>query len=238
MSSTAPQDFGYPLVLEDFMPVIQPPTANSPSHCAVCHAVVNQSKKCSGCKNIIYCSKSCQTANWAQHKTLCKAYTNASRPTTQHRRAVLFAAEQARARFIWLRYGSDGTPLDMTAWFPDMAQGDDNDVRTVAFHSRFLPYWIQLSFDGNTSGTRSLDSNAAIQCAFRGPVVAVAYDAEEGLGKPALDADTRLLGPVLDYARLRAEYAGPVFVEQPQERYTEEDWARIRDEAAANQGHI
>jgi hypothetical protein len=44
-----------------------------------------------------------------------------------------------------------------------------------------------------------------------------------------------MLGPILEYAKLRAEYAGPVFVEQPQERYTEDEWAKILKEAAANQ---
>jgi hypothetical protein len=53
--------------------------------------------------------------------------------------------------------------------------------------------------------------------------VALAYNAEEGLNKPALDVDLRTLRPVLECARLRAEYAGPFFVEQPQEMYTEEN---------------
>jgi hypothetical protein len=57
--------------------------------------------------------------------------------------------------------------------------------------------------------------------------MALAYDPEEGLSRPALDVDTTALGPVRDYAKLRAEYDGPVFVEQPQERYTEEAWAAI-----------
>jgi hypothetical protein len=34
---------------------------------------------------------------------------------------------------------------------------------------------------------------------------------------------------VRDYANLRAEYDGPVFVEQPQERYTEEEWKAIME---------
>jgi hypothetical protein len=53
--------------------------------------------------------------------------------------------------------------------------------------------------------------------------VALAYDAEEGLNKPTLDMDTGTLAPVLEYRKLRAEYAGPFFVEQPQEVYTEEN---------------
>ena len=74
------------------------------------------------------------------------------------------------------------------------------------------------------NGTRAITNNTAIQHAFRGPVVALAYDAEEGLSIPALDVDTTILSPVLEYARLRADYVGPIFVEQPQERYTEEEW--------------
>lgn len=119
--------------------------------------------------------------------------------------------------------------------FPNIAK---DDIKIIAFHNRFLPYWIQLSYDSSNNSNHNLDSNAAIQFAFRGPVVAIAYDAEEGLSKPALDADTRMLGPILEYAKLRAEYAGPVFVEQPQERYTEDEWAKILKEAAANQRGI
>jgi hypothetical protein len=63
--------------------------------------------------------------------------------------------------------------------------------------------------------------------AFRGPVVALGYDAEEGLSKPAMDVDTRVLGPVVEYAKLREDYRGPVVVEQPQERWTKEEWERV-----------
>jgi hypothetical protein len=52
----------------------------------------------------------------------------------------------------------------------------------------------------------------------------VEYDAEEGLSMPAVDVDTRVLGPVVEYARLREEYQGVIVVEQPQERWTAEDW--------------
>jgi hypothetical protein len=99
-----------------------------------------------------------------------------------------------------------------------------SDIKTIAFHNRCFSYWIQLSYDGNVNGNRLLNNNSSIQNAFRGPVVALAYNAEEGLSKPALDVDTGTLNPVLEYARLRAEYAGPVFVEQPQEDYEERAW--------------
>jgi hypothetical protein len=96
-------------------------------------------------------------------------------------------------------------PLDIPTCFPHTPKCD---IKTIAFHNRYLSYWIQLSYDGNVDGIRTLNDNSAVQHAFRGPVVALAYDAEEGLSKPALDVDTGTLNPVLEYARLRAEYAG------------------------------
>jgi hypothetical protein len=110
------------------------------------------------------------------------------------------------------------------------------DIKTIAFHNRFLPYWIQISYDGNANSHRFLTNNSAIGNMFRGPVVALAYDAEEGLSKPALNVDTGTLGPILEYARLRTEYAGPVFVEQPQERYMEQEWMAFMKDGASYGG--
>lgn len=62
---------------------------------------------------------------------------------------------------------------------------------------------------------------------WRGPLLVIAYSAEEGLSKPALDVGVEVLGPLCEYLRLRREYAGPVFVEQPQVRYGDEEWRRI-----------
>lgn len=243
MSLIAPQDFGQPLVLEDFIPVEQPVTASSPPLCTVCHKTVTASQRCAGCQNIKYCSKSCQVRiasftcllysgisqshDWPTHKALCKRYATSTRPTPGMRRALLFAT--SKPRFIWLSYRNDGAPLDMQTWFPNTPRGD---IRTIGFHNRFLPYWIQLSYDSNPEGKRSLAANGGIGGAFRGNVVALAYDAEEGLSKPALDVDTTTLGPVLEYAKLRKEYEGPVFVEQPQKRYTEKEWMEVLGKAS------
>lgn len=60
MALNAPQDFGQPFVLEDFMPVEPPVTLTSPPLCAVCHNPVSHHQRCRGCKNINYCSKDCQ----------------------------------------------------------------------------------------------------------------------------------------------------------------------------------
>jgi hypothetical protein len=51
----------------------------------------------------------------------------------------------------------------------------------------------------------------------------LAYSEEDGLSEPALDVDPSALGPVILYLKLRSEYEGPVFVEQPQKRYGEQE---------------
>jgi hypothetical protein len=62
---------------------------------------------------------------------------------------------------------------------------------------------------------------------WRGPLVVLAYSAEEGLERPALDVDTTVLEPLVEYLRLRVEYEGPVFVEQPQERWGDVGWKAV-----------
>ncbi|KAL6705951.1 hypothetical protein ACN47E_006230 [Coniothyrium glycines] len=223
------QDFGQPLVLEDYLPDIPQPTS-SRTLCATCHAEAHD-RRCSVCKNNSYCSVTCQASDWPIHKTVCKSYMRVhdARPSSKHRRALYFPGNANKPRFIYLAYDTDGTPLDMAKCFPDTPE---QDIKTIAFHNRFLPYWIQLSYDSNPEGRRSRDSNMSIGNAFHGSVVALAYDAELGLGSPALDADTTTLRAVLEYAKLRAEYDGPVFVEQPQDRYTETAWREILGETS------
>jgi hypothetical protein len=140
----------------------------------------------------------------------------------------LFRPGNSRPCFIFLRYEDDGAPLDLHWYFPDTPR---EDIKKTAFHNRFLSYWIQLCYDGNPDGERSLEVNGAIGGGFRGPVVALAYDAVQGLSVPAMDVDTTTLRPVMEYARLKKEYHGPVFVEQPQERYTEKEWSDLQGNA-------
>ena len=40
--------------------------------CAACGKTTDTLKKCSRCKNISYCSKSCQQSDWSKHKTNCQ----------------------------------------------------------------------------------------------------------------------------------------------------------------------
>ncbi|KAH7086133.1 hypothetical protein FB567DRAFT_527274 [Paraphoma chrysanthemicola] len=241
MASNKPQDFGQPLVLEDFIPVQDPVTFASPPLCATCHTPISHHQRCSTCKNINYCSKECQVHNhvtiayshngtnthqstdWPHHKSLCKSFTRSTPPTNSSRRALFFSDSSSRPRFIHLTYATDGKPLDINNSFPATPA---HEIKTIGFHNRYLPYWIQLSYDSNAT-SRVLPKNSALGYAFRGPVVAVGYDPVEGLSAPAVDVDTRALGPVVGYARLRERYRGVIFVEQPQGRWTVEEWGRI-----------
>jgi hypothetical protein len=170
--------------------------------------------------------------DWEQHKLVCKPFAKSTSPGPNHRRALFFSPDKTRASFVWLEYGTDGTPFNVSSCFANIPK---KDIKTIAFHNRFLPYWIQLSYDSNLDASRAMGNNPLMQHAFRGPVVAIAYDPEGGLSQPALDVDTATLAPVRDYAKLRVEYGGPIFVEQPQERYTEEEWTSIVSSAPSGQ---
>ncbi|KAI8933840.1 hypothetical protein NX059_009541 [Plenodomus lindquistii] len=228
MSATTSQDLETPLIHEDFLPTPVPTTLST--LCATCHTNAPQ-RRCSTCKNIHYCSSACQATDWPLHKTICKAYLKslAQRPSSQHRRALFFPAESSKPVFVYLKYDEDGTPLDITDYLGGIPGADR---KTVAFHNRHLATFTQISYDGNQSSLRTLEENMCIGGgAFRGPVVVTSHDPDEGLSAPAIDVDTRILGAVRNYASLRGEYRGPIFVEQPQERYREEQWKGVVEAA-------
>ncbi|KAH5760640.1 MYND-type zinc finger protein samB [Parastagonospora nodorum] len=228
MTSSESQDFGQPLVLEDYMPVAQPVAPDAHGLCAICHKAT-ELQRCAGCHNILYCSKKCQKADRKEHKSLCREFTTSAkiRPTTNSRRALLLAPEYPRARFHWVLHDNDGRP-DVQSCYHDTQPGD---IKTIGFHDRYLPYWLQISYDSNPKQRRNLGANSVAQHAINGNVVVVAYDAVEGLSAPPLDVDTKTLRAVLDYLWLRSSYDGPIFIEQPQERYTVEQWEEIQEKA-------
>lgn len=249
MSFTSPQDLGTPILLEDYIAVPPPITPVSPPLCAVCHSP-NSPRRCSNCRSIHYCSPVCQTLNWALHKHLCKPFVSSAsddkKPDKSSRRALYLSATSAKPKFTWIKFGDDGRPLDMAKCFPKTRPGD---IKTIAFHDRFLPYWIQISYVSMDVSGYSLAPNACVgqllstssaalgsgtqgvetrkHTVWRGPLVVLAYSAEDGLSKPALDVDPGALGPVVQYLKLRSEYDGPVFVEQPQKRYSEAEWKEL-----------
>ena len=44
--------------------------------CASCHSKTENLKRCSGCKRVFYCSKTCQKNHWKEHKPDCQSSWN------------------------------------------------------------------------------------------------------------------------------------------------------------------
>ena len=58
---------------------------------------------CACCKNVKYCSTSCQQTDWQFHKVLCKSFKKFEiRPSQDMRRVIYFPADQAKPEFRWL----------------------------------------------------------------------------------------------------------------------------------------
>ncbi|KAF1832595.1 hypothetical protein BDW02DRAFT_502684 [Decorospora gaudefroyi] len=228
-SAALPQDFGHPHLLEDYTPVPQPTITTK--ICAVCHASAPHTL-CSKCRNIRYCSTSCQELDWKLHKVVCKHYIEATAQTRcpSSRRVLYFHPLASKPTFTDIPFGPDGTVYGLSEHlFPGVP---DADIKRLSFHDRFLPYFIQLAYDTNPDKKRELEENRSLGRPFRGPVVALAYDAETGLSAPALDVDTTIMRPLMQYVELRREYDGPIFVEQPQKRYTKGEWKAIMGDDA------
>jgi hypothetical protein len=71
---------------------------------AVCDK--KNAKHCARCLCTSYCSTKCQQDDWKTHKLLCASFTAfaaTNRPTSDHRRAVLFNQDKKKPEFIWLR---------------------------------------------------------------------------------------------------------------------------------------
>ena len=211
-SPTSPQDFGYPLILEDYTTVPLPTT--SPTLCATCHTPTPT--KCSACKNIRYCTPTCQTLDWPLHKTICKRYTSSLSHSLSdkksHRRILFFGADNTKPQFAYLSFtDSETTQRQLCSFF--FPSAPHQDLKKLSFHNRYLPYFVQLTYDTNPHGTRALSENKGLGVPFRGPVVVMVFDPVEGVSGQPLDVDTTVLGALMGYVGLWREYRGPVFVE-------------------------
>ncbi|KAG9188594.1 hypothetical protein G6011_07299 [Alternaria panax] len=233
MSPTAPytpQDFGYPLMLEDYISVSSPIT-DVADLCAACHTP-DAKNKCSRCKNIRYCSPACQKRSWdTHHKLVCKAYANVTREYISRalRRVLYFPEKVHKPLFSILAFDEEGTVGDLEHYFPGVPA---QEIKKLSFHDRYLPYFVQINYDTNPHGERALTENKSFGRPFRGPIVVLAYDLETALSGPALNADTTMMGPLMDYVKLCREYDGPKFIEQPQQKYTKSELEDIMGKAA------
>ncbi|TGJ82945.1 hypothetical protein E0Z10_g5820 [Xylaria hypoxylon] len=62
---------------------------------------------CNGCEFARYCSRECQTKDWPIHGLLCSNLSQTTRPSINHVRAILFAADEMKPRFIWIEQFSE-----------------------------------------------------------------------------------------------------------------------------------
>ncbi|KAF2503385.1 hypothetical protein BU16DRAFT_39086 [Lophium mytilinum] len=102
--------------------------------CIICRK--KPARLCATCRSCSYCSKKCQKEDWPTHKFLCKAYSNESRPTAQHKRAILFTEENERPSLIWVHctdYPDEGVETaDLSPYMEDLAPS----VSVVHFNHR------------------------------------------------------------------------------------------------------
>ena len=69
--------------------------------CAICDS--SDSKFCSLCHSILYCSRECQKTDWPLHKKVCKKFTTLPpRPSLLHRLAIHFPADLKEPQLIWI----------------------------------------------------------------------------------------------------------------------------------------
>ena len=52
--------------------------------CAFCHSKTDNLKRCTGCKRVFYCSKTCQKQHWKEHKPECQSSWNRNLYSTSH----------------------------------------------------------------------------------------------------------------------------------------------------------
>ena len=76
---------------------------------------------CGGCRNVSYCSKECQEAEWPTHKVLCKTFKDfEKRPSENMRRIVVLMPNEEKPRFMWVevsqRLGYQA--VDNSSFFP------------------------------------------------------------------------------------------------------------------------
>jgi hypothetical protein len=84
-------------------------------NCIICNA--SDTRLCSSCRSISYCSPQCQRYDWSLHKIICKSFTTlATRPSAAHRLAILFPVDSRVPQLIWIKCDRRIDDDDGIAW--------------------------------------------------------------------------------------------------------------------------
>jgi hypothetical protein len=83
--------------------------------CIICNG--SNTKLCSSCRSISYCSSSCQRSDWSLHKMMCNSFTALpSRPSTAHKLAILFPIDSRVPQLVWIKCDRRVDDDDGIAW--------------------------------------------------------------------------------------------------------------------------
>ena len=106
--------------------------------CAICDS--SDSKFCSLCHSILYCSRECQKTDWPLHKMVCKKFTTLPpRPSLLHRLAIHFPAGSKESQLIWINCLQQIDDHDGSVWeSPDVHSILSNNA--VAKHLNIFEY--------------------------------------------------------------------------------------------------
>ncbi|PYH91590.1 hypothetical protein BO71DRAFT_486109 [Aspergillus ellipticus CBS 707.79] len=175
-----------------------------------------------------YCSAECQRKDFSSHKLLCAQFSALpARPSPNHKRAILFPAEEAKPRMIWVQCKTqtyDGDTWQEIDYQPhlgprNLARGSyrfqHNPRRGRNFGSGFVTwegtnegYCVSLSFrdryltDGsvdNMSIANSVRSSGPTHHPYRGPMVAVRELPDQNFGDITLSDFRHLINYLVTY---------------------------------------
>jgi hypothetical protein len=83
--------------------------------CIICNG--SNTKLCSSCRSISYCSPQCQRSDWSLHKMVCKSFTTLpSRPSTAYKLAILFPVDSRVPQLEWIKCDRRIDDEDGVAW--------------------------------------------------------------------------------------------------------------------------
>ncbi|KAF2251398.1 hypothetical protein BU26DRAFT_592580 [Trematosphaeria pertusa] len=153
-------------------------TATEDGLCAMCRET--GARLCTGCRNIRYCSSTCQKSDWPIHKALCKTFADFDddkRPGPGYVRAILFPEKGNQPHFIWVKIVLPSEdrlglldlipkPEDLPEDMKPMRSLEDNWVLNRYMENKMKRIFVwaneELNKRGNTSSGRENQSLKAV----------------------------------------------------------------------------